>query len=278
MIRIISILLFLFGAFPAFAYHPEDGIDLNAVVTNFDFAEYDDMRADKDKRKVVTEKGWIYGGDLEFKTTFNRIYVQANAGLHQGNVAYDGEAQGSGAKHKTRTLETIADYSFGIGRAYETWRRHDYSFIYAGVGFHQWVRDIESKDEVLGLYELYRWWYAHVGARGYLFRMGPVHVFGEISILRTLVPEMTISFRQDNVDNVKLNLGEHYSAKFTLPIRILLGRHFQMNLEPFWEAWDLGRSGHMDLTTQGVVVGGVHEPRSTSRMWGMNIGFSMRFD
>ena len=273
MFRLISTILILLISLPVLAYHPEDGMDANAVVTHFDFAEYSDMQ-----EKVVTERGWIYGGDLEFKTTFSRIYFQANAALHQGNVAYQGQAQGSGEPHSTRTTETMADYSFGIGRAYETWRRHDYAFIYAGIGFHQWVRDIQTKDNVLGLYELYRWWYAHVGARGFLWRVGPVHFFGEIAILRTLYPEMTISFRSNDVDNAVLKLGEHYSAKFTLPIRILLGRRFQMNIEPFFEAWDLGRSEHMDLTTQGIVVGGVHEPRSTSRMWGMNIGFSMRFD
>lgn len=272
MLRITAVILLLLISSPVWAYHPEDGIDANFVLTHFDFAEYNDMQQD-----VVTEKGWVYGGELEFKTTFDRIYFQANAALNQGTVVYDGLAQESGDPHKTDTVETIADYSVAIGRAYETWRRYDYSFIYAGVGYHQWVRDIQSEGNVAGLYEVYKWAYASIGARGYLFRFGPVHFFGEVSVLRTLFPQMTLN-SGGIYDNVQLNLGEHYGAKLTLPVRILFGRHFQMNIEPFYETWDLGRSEHTDLTQQSVVVGGVHEPRSATRLWGVNMGFSMRFD
>lgn len=268
----LFISLFLLMSLPAWAYHPEDGIDINTVLTNFDFAEYNDMQ-----QAVVTEKGLVYGAEVEFKTTFNRVYFQANAGLHRGTVQYDGQTQVTGESHQTSTIETIADYSVSIGRAYETWRRHDYSFIYASFGYHQWVRDIQTRDGVAGLFEVYRWPYVSLGARGYLFRLGPVHFFGEVSIARTMVPKMTLN-SGGQFDDTELDLGEHFGARVVLPVRVILGRRFQFNIEPFYESWDLGRSEHVDLTQQSIVVGGVHEPRSETRLYGVNLGFSMRFN
>lgn len=270
----LSIYLFLLISFPVWAYHPEDGIDANFVLTNFDFTEFNDSQ-----KPVVTERGWIYGGEVEGRKSFDRLYVQMNASLHQGTVTYDGKTQFSEASHTTDTVETLADYSFSIGRSYESWRRYDYAFIYGGLGIHQWVRDIKTRDSIAGLYEVYRWMYAHVGARGHLFRVGPVHVFGEMSLLRTMFPEMTLNSR-GLYDNVNIPLGEHFGAKFVIPIRIQFGRRVQMNIEPFFETWDLGRSKHVAFTTtDNIAVGsGVHEPRSESRFYGVNIGFTLRFD
>ena len=274
MIQFLSILLVLFVAMPAWAFHPEDGIDANFALTHFDFTEFDDMQM-----PTVSEKGWIYGGELEGRKSFGRLYLQMNASLHQGTVTYNGQTQLSELPHQTDTVETLADYSFSIGRSYESWRRYDYGFIYGGLGIHQWVRDIKQQGNIIGLYEVYRWMYAHVGARGYLFHMGPVHFFLEMSLLRTLFPRMTLDSYGVYPD-VEIPLGEHYGAKFVLPIRIHVGRRFQMNIEPFFETWDLGRSEHIDITTSdNIAVGsGVHEPRSASRFYGVNIGFTMRFD
>lgn len=269
--RFLCVVFCLMGVSLAHAFHPEDGIDLATTLTRFNFVEYDDLQ-----KKAVQERGWLYGGELEARKTFGAFFIEGSAAMHKGTVRYDGLTQ-SGDPHATLTTETVQDASIQIGRIYEAWRRHDYAIIYAGAGIHQWARDIKTNNDVAGLYEIYTWGYVNVGARGFILRFANVRMMAELNLLRTLFPVMDVSFG-GKYDNMRVKLGEHYGAKFSLPVHIDLTRQFQLGLEPFLEAWDLGRSEHKELTQQGFVAGTMHEPRSESRNYGVNVGLQFRFD
>jgi len=243
----------------------------------FDFSEYDKSG------EVVNEKGYIAGGQIEIGKGLGPVWMSAQGSILKGEVDYDGETQ-SGNPHQTVTAETIYDYSLQIGRIYESWRRHDFATIYFGVGFHQWARDIKTKNGVVGLFERYTWYYAHVGARGFLFRTDRFHFMVELNLLRTIKPVIDVNFKGavdpsgKKYDNDRLDLGEHYGAKFSLPIRMEITRRFQLYTEFYFEAWDLGGSEETQLTTQGFVAGFLEEPRSTSRFFGVKLGLFLKFD
>ncbi|MDH5256481.1 MAG: hypothetical protein OEX07_00685 [Gammaproteobacteria bacterium] len=258
----------------------QNGILLNSIVMDFDFSEYDETR------EVLNERGMLFGGELEFGTALKNtpFWFSMRGQALAGKVKYDGETQG-GLPHNTTTNELIYDWSLQFGRIYESWRSHDYATIYAGLGFHQWVRDIDTKfnpqanDNVIGLFERYTWFYANVGARGFLFKTARSHMMVEINLLRTIKPVMDVSFRGKH-DATRIPLGEHYGARISLPFRYEITRKFQLYSEVFFEAWDLGRSEPVNLTTEGyvTVAGGLSEPRSTSRFKGVELGFFLRFE
>ena len=250
----------------------QNGMLLNSIVMDFDFSEYNETQ------EVLNERGLLYGAGLEFGTALGDkpFWFSTSGQVLTGVVTYDGQTQ-SGTPHKTTTNELIYDWSVQIGRIYESWRIHDYATIYAGVGFHQWVRDINTENNVIGLYERYTWFYANVGARGFLFKTKRSHMMVELNLLRTIKPFMDVSFR-GVYDEVRVPLGEHYGAKLSIPFRYEITRTFQLYSELFFEAWDLGRSEPQNLTIDGFVSGGLSEPRSTSRFKGIELGFFLRFE
>ena len=270
--------------FPQFAAaFYQNGLLLNSIVMDFDFSEYDESG------ELLNEKGLMYGAKLEFGTAIRNtpLWFSAKGQAITGKVKYDGRTQ-NGVPHQTTTNELIYDWSFQVGRIYQSWRSHDYATIYAGLGFHQWVRDIDTKmnpitqERVIGLYERYIWFYANVGARGFLFRTAKSHMMVELNLLRTIKPIMDVSFR-GAYDEARLSLGEHYGAKISLPFRYEITRTFQVYTELFFEAWDLGQSETITPTKNGVVdkddiAGGLSEPRSTSRFKGIEIGVFLRFE
>ena len=260
---------------PALYAFDGDGLLLKSIAMNFDFSEYDQEGV------VVNENGLVFGGELELGKAFGPLWLSANGQYLKGEVDYDGKAQdeqGNTRDHTTVTAQTIIDTSFQVGRIYESWRRHDYAMIYFGGGIHQWARDIKSKDGVKGLFERYTWFYAHMGARGFLFRTTKSYLMVELNLMRTFRPTMDVSFK-GSFDTDSVSLGEHYGAKLSLPFQYELKRWFHIYTEVFFEAWDLGGSNKQGLKKNGFVTGTTfEEPRSTSRFYGAKLGVFLKFD
>lgn len=254
---------------PVIAFY-DDGVAVNSIVMDFDFSEYDE------NGEVVNERGVIAGAGVELGKAFGALWLSTKGSIIKGLTVYDGQTQ-SGIPHKTNTDQTVYDYSFQVGRIYQSWRRHDYAILYAGLGFHQWTRDIKTRNNVQGLYERYSWLYAHVGARGFLYSTERMHLMVELNLLRTINPVMDVSFKGQH-DNTRVSLGEHYGAKLSIPFHFSITRRFIVYADIFFEAWDLGQSKVVDLTSDGFVSGGLQEPRSTSRFKGAEIGFLLRFE
>lgn len=277
--RLLVFILFVYlqlFAMNAFAFY-NDGLMLNSTVMNFDFAEYDQTG------EVVSEKGLLAGGELQFGYSAGPVWGAIRGSFLKGVADYVGQTAFTNDPHKTQTDETIYDFELEIGRNYETWRRHDFATIYAGIGLHQWVRDIKTRyneetgSTVIGLFERYTWMYANVGARGLLFATQYSHTMIEINLLRTVRPILDISFK-GNYDDQRVYLGEHYGAKISIPWRYEMTRRVMLYAEVYFEAWDLGFSEITDITKEGFVADATQEPRSKSRFSGLNLGLFLRFD
>jgi len=248
-----------------------DGLLINSTIMNFDFAEYDE------DGEAVSEKGILAGAEMEIGYGLGPFWGALRGSFLKGVADYDGQTAISKQPHQTKTEETIYDFTVEIGRNYETWRRHEFATIYAGLGFHQWIRDIKSRNNVVGLFERYTWMYANVGARGFLFRTTNSHTMIEINLLRTIQPFLDIGFK-GIYDDQRVYLGEHYGARISIPWRYELSRQVMLYSELYFEAWDLGFSNSVDITQEGFVAGATQEPRSSSRFSGINIGLFLRFD
>jgi len=270
LVFLSAMILFMLPVAVVFPF-TEEGLIVSATTLNFDFREYDENSEQK-----LSEIGWIFGVKGQYKKAYDNLYLGAQYSFSKGLVKYDGETQ-RGLEHVTQTDETIHDGSIEIGRIYESWRLHDYAVIYLGAGMHRWIRDIKDKNNVAGLFETYTWAYLNIGARGFIYRTKNAFIMVEINVLRTLFPEIEVNYK-GIFDNQTLDLGEHYGAKFALPVRYRISNVIYLNIEPYWESWDLGRSKHEPIKDDGVVTtGGVHEPRSASRLFGLNIGVQLLF-
>ena len=254
-----------------------DGLLLNTNVMDFNFAEYDE------NGKAVSERGVLGGAEVKMGYSLGPIWLGGHGSIIKGTANYNGETSYTKQKHQTETNESIYDLGFEIGRNYETWNPQQFATIYAGLGLHQWVRDIQTRfnplvnKTVIGLYERYTWLYANVGARGYLFRTANSHTMIEINLLRTIKPILDISFR-GQYDQQRVYLGEHYGAKVSIPWRYEMTRRVMLYAEMYYEAWDLGFSNVVNITQDGFVADATQEPRSTSRFAGINIGLFLRFE
>lgn len=262
----------------------DQGLSLSTSATHFAFSEFNDQG-----NEAVKERGIVYGGKVDFRKRWDRLYIGARLDGGRGTVDYDGLRQLGDAPtpYQTQTTETIWDGSFQIGRVYESWRTFDFSVIYAGVGYHQWVRDIKTRvlleeglrKTILGPFEVYRWGYVQVGARGFLFRTDRMFVLVDFNLLRTVAPSMTANLK-GLYDDQKLELGTHFSGRISMPVRYEITHKWLLSLEPFYEAWDIGRSEHVPLTEEGgsMTSMGSHQPRSTSRHYGVDFGIQYEFN
>lgn len=281
--RILFGLTGMLGATAVFAGN-DQGIALSTTVTSFEFAEFND-----DGHESVKEKGFVYGGKLDFRKRWDRFFLGGKFDYGRGTVAYDGMrllGDTDMQPYETTTVETIWDGSLQFGRVYESWRSYDFSVVYAGVGYHQWVRDIKSRtlDEdglskrVLGPFEVYQWAYIQVGARGFLFRTDRMFVLVDFNLLRTVAPKMTADLK-GLYDDQHLELGSHFSGRVSMPIRYEIFPRWLLTLEPFYEAWDIGRSQHAPITDEGATTTlGSHQPRSTFRNFGADLGIQFEFN
>ncbi len=282
-LRVLCGLTGVLSAAIASAGH-DQGVTLSGSVTRFNFSEYNDEGI-----VSVDESGYVYGSKLDFRKRWDRLYVGAKFDVSKGTVAYNGQrllGDMDMKPYETTTTETIMDGSVQIGRVYESWRSYDFSVVYAGLGYHQWVRDIKSRilfednitKKILGPFEVYRWAYFQVGARGFLFRTDRMFVLVDFNLLRTLAPSMT-SDTKGLLDKQHLELGSHFSGRVSIPVRYEVFSRWLLTLEPFYEAWDIGRSQHAVLTDEGVMsTFGAHQPRSASRNYGVDLGIQFEFN
>ncbi len=259
-------------ATPAMAWAAADrGVEVTAISERFDFSEYDDQG-----QRLVRENGWLGGGMLRFRGHYDRLYFAGDMSYLNGEVNYRGIAQPSGAEHKTITEETVQDFVLRLGRIYGNSDDDDYAAIYAGLGYHQWIRDIKTFRNVVGPVETYRWSYFNLGSRGSMGRWGDWTLMGQLDVFRTMGPTMRANFH--GVEPAQtFNLGEHYGVRVSLPLRYHQGRRLTWLLEPYLVHWEFGRSPDIQLADEGQ-TSLLHEPRGVSQSSGLRFGFQMMLE
>lgn len=241
---------------------------------NYDYREIGD-----NGNLLNQETGSIPGVALSIDYAVDQWHIVGDIIHHRGGVTYVGKTN-NGIPITTRTEQSLTQ----VAMRAEYWPANvtavDHA-LYFGLGFHDQDRDIKPTQTsigapVLGLFETYQWWLGFGGAKLVIYKSDRVNWQLDARLTRTVKPTVTIDFN-GRFDNTRLDLGERWGVRLELPWKYALSRNTEMTVVPFVEKQSLGRSSTEALTSRGIPVGSVNEPRSESRNFGIQIGVSQRF-
>lgn len=239
---------------------------------DFNYKEFDDDGSLLD-REDGTLPGLIFG----LERPRGPWVLGGRFSYYAGSVDYDGQTN-TGTPITTRTDEKISEIE---GRAEYWLRPEDRWAVYGGLGYRYWARDIRPTrtaggQPVSGLFEVYDWWLVFFGTKVELYNKNASRWSLDLRVLRILAPELRVD-ATSQFDQARLDLGERYGMRLSLPWQYKLDKATHLTIEPYAEGWELGRSPTVPLTRNGVVIGTIFEPRSETRNYGINLGFSRRF-
>ncbi len=256
--------LLLASPSPAPAGGPGLDLRLGLSARTFDYEEFDERNASLDR-----EEGRLPG-------------VAAALGYRSGPWSLDaalqwshGEADYRSPGATTVTDEEILDLELLAGRRLfgsEASSLH----LLAGVGYRTWWRDIRSTASADGLDETYRWGYGLLGLRGAHVLDQCTLLTAELAMTRTIDPRIEVDFLRF-YDDADLDLGIDNGFRARLVLERSLGPDISLSLMPWYERWKLGRSDDAVLTSGGTPIGRIHEPRSETRDYGVQVTLGWRF-
>lgn len=261
------------GANPAMAQERAVWAGISAL--DFTYKEFDDT----DGSILDREDGWIPGLVFGFREHRGPWFGHFDASLHYGEVDYDGHTQ-DGVPARTDTDERIVDASFRFGYWFGA-EGEPRIAPYGGFGYRHWRRDIEDGQDVngrpvRGILEKYRWAYLLVGVEANL-RQSEVSEWGvDLRLTRPLDPKLDIEGFA-GLDDATLELGEKTGGRATLYWRYWYGEDAAVELAPFYERLDIGRSPDTLLTSGGTPATVAFEPRSETRNYGVNLSIKRSF-
>ncbi len=256
------------------AIHWSGQVDLSLM--DFDYREYDDAG-----RLLDRETGGIPGAVFDLAGATGRWGFGGHFSWHTGEVIYDGHTT-TGIPIRTQTRENILDTSVRIERRFDSVVSAGLA-LYGGLGYRYWGREIRptytsSGQAVNGLFEMYRWKYFFFGGKTAVYRTDRSRLSLDARILRPYRPTLEVE-QLGPYDNVMLDLGARTGWRAAIPWEYRISAQTRWVIEPYAEAWDIGRSPDQTLALNGAQVNGntIYEPRSTSRSLGIAVGLRRFF-
>lgn len=268
--------LILLGSITANAtaaeYERESSVGVGFM--DFTYKEFGDDGALLDR-----EDGALPGIAARFARRRGSWALAGGAGVHAGDVAYDGQTN-TGVPITTRSGAEITDLYLRTELRSPFSRSWDSAF-YFGVGYSRWSRDIRptttaSGAPVQGLFEVYEWWRFLLGA--YVTLAGSTHAGWRVDtqVFRTSNSTVHVDFR-GSFDSATLDLGDAWGGRVALQWFRPLSATTSLVVEPYAATWKHGRSATRPLTQNGATVGTLNEPRSETRNVGIAVSLCMRF-
>ena len=230
---------------------------LGLSMMDFQYKEFSDQG-----ELLNREDGLVPGLRFALASSAGNLLIGLEVSYQTGSVDYDGQLQ-NGTPHKTRTDETFIDASFTLGR-----QVHARSKIHLGAGYHQWDRDIQPSGRGSGLFERYAWIYVLLGGEQLLWKNGKHQLSLNAQATYPVNPTMTLNFTGSG--NVSLDLGSQPGFRLQAPWRIRLASGRQLEVTPYYEYWQLGRSPDVRV---GAWI--VHEPRSETGNLGITLSLGL---
>jgi hypothetical protein len=226
------------------------------------------------------EDGVAPGVILGLSREWRDLFFAVDFSYYGGDVDYDGQTQ-SGIPITTQTNAQFSDVSFRAERRQRTATGRAYG-TYVGLGYHEWVRDIESTRTtggafVQGLLETYTWWTAELGARISLYQAGAGRWQLDARFLYTLDPSVEVD-SHGLFDRTTLEPAGRPGFRVALPWEYgAKGQATGFIVEPWVEYYEFGESDKETITSGGTPVGTAFEPRSETRNFGVSAGILRRF-
>ena len=236
--------------------------EIGVSAMRFKYREYDDGGNTLD-----TEQGGIPGISLRLGQRLAAWEWQGIASYHQGRVDYIGQTN-TGDPYNTRTDEMIGDIALRLGRHFGV----DHPWVlYGGVGYRRWDRDI-LPGTVGGLFESYRWPYLWLGTIFTALQLDQTQLMLDVGLLKPLAPKLHVDFEGTYSVSPVVYPESRVGLRMMLTSKTRLDENTFLNVEPYFEYWNLGRSP--DVATGGIVV---HEPASKTGNIGINIRYGWMF-
>jgi hypothetical protein len=232
---------------------------LGLSATSFNYEEFDDTGVSLDR-----EEGWLPGVQAGLARDYGRWFLETTLNWSSGQVDYTSPAASSTTDEDIGNLEMIG----GIPLHFTGRQRIS---VVAGAGYREWRRDIRPTPAASGLDETYRWGYAVVGLRGERSLDAGNRVVVDLQLTRTIHPDIQVHF-DHSYDDVSLELGAENGFRVNLMFDRKLDGSKTFWLMPWYEYWELGRSSDSVLSSNGVPVGTVFEPRSEMGNFGIGLG------
>ncbi len=247
-------------------YNNSINLNLGVTALDFDYEEFSDL-----EKSLNREQGWLPGTSLGLNyESQTSLILDARLRWLSGTADYSSPVADS------NTDEEILDLSLAVRiPLHETPQNNLY--LSAGGGYRKWWRNIRSTQTAFGLDEVYRWKYLSIGFKGEHLYGPKTAISGEINLRRTINPEMSVDFQQ-TFDDANLSLKEKNGFHLSFGLTQSLSRNLSIEVSPWFEYWALGRSDNKNLTSNGVVVGSVFEPRSETHNWGIDFNLQWRFN
>jgi len=274
-------LLMSFSSQAASRWNQNWDVQADGLTHYFDFSELDAGGA------RVHEHGALYGFKLKAARSFTKSHWYSELGYSQygGVVAYDGRTD-SGSAHTTESVEAMLDTYLTLGKQFDTWQSKNAVKAFSSVGFHYWMRDIKTRNRVVGSYGLYQWFYLQVGAEGLLARVKRWHFLSEVSFSKSLLPRISLNLKSSDLADRILEPGSHYGVSLAFPVEYHARNNLRISMRPSLRFWELGKSASVILQSPdgypvarkgGVAPEYIYEPHSSTLMWGLSVGLEKHF-
>jgi hypothetical protein len=300
-IAIISFLLMLTMAGPAFAQTQDAGAGENGFRFNIGYngayLHYEELNPDNDPRfgnVLDKDTGWLNGLTTELRYD-NPISLPFFAKfdfdwLTSGSAKYTGALQnGSGTiiPYNGTTPESI--YKGEIDLGYKIWNPAHFSLApILGIGYRSWVR---GQDVLPDYQEIYNWWYGAAGleakfsAGRLLAGVDAVALFPFSPTMKTNIAGLT--------DQAQFNLKSRVGWGVQVPISYdISGKNEKATdysveaapqfkwfvfMTPYYERWNVGKSGTVIITSGQVPVFSALEPTSHTDLYGVKAGLGVSY-
>ncbi|MBT8128790.1 MAG: hypothetical protein KJP10_02280 [Gammaproteobacteria bacterium] len=228
-------------------------LGLAAELLYFDYEE-----TDINGNLLNQETGLIPGLSLTAAKAFDSLNNTFKISAHDGQVDYDGQTQ-SGQPHETTTEETIYRMLYKL-----SWSpASSQSALYGEAGWHQWDRDIQPTNGVLGLFERYQWWSLEAGIQLPFIKNDSQDLSLQLGMLTTFNGTIMIDLTEAGYGNHTLDLGDDFGFSGELNYRYRQASNSSLQLGLQVKTWDFGRSNSKTITNGSQFIS-ITEPDSTS--------------
>lgn len=242
-----------------------NSFEVSPTLYHFRYREFDSSN-----RELNEEKGLLPGLKLGINHSVSGGIIEAQGSFFSGEVDYDGQTQ-SGAPHQTDTDERLV--KLGL-----KWILNETESIpgrlFLGFYYWDWDRDIQTRNGVLGLHEVYTWYELELGLKFESKAVRHSNYWLDISALYVFNPNLEVY-----LPSSKLNLDLGQEPGFRIRAGKTWGDNesLQGSFNLFAEYWEFGRSDTVftdDFFGQSAFL---VEPRSESFHTGIELSFTFLF-
>jgi len=263
---LLIVFLFLPSVFLSPYVHCNEQIGISLNLVHFDYEEFSDSNS-----SLNTENGFIPGINFSASTETSLVKHKIDTGFYSGEIPYEGQTQ-SGKSHSTNTEEDFFRVSY---KAMWSPRNLQMAF-YGQISWQNWDRNITPNNNVLGLFERYRWWEYEVGLSAPLLETNTSKWLWRIGISRTDNASIMINLAPNGFGKPKLDLGSKFGFSGAIEYSYQLSEQNGINIKLQHHYWEFGKSNSKMISSHTSTIS-IHEPRSISKHTEISLSYTFTF-